>query len=86
MRVAVIDEKPVLLITVEELDPSRKPLYFTSTGLPKGAFRRIGSGDQRCNDDDIRSFHAAARAPTPELDAVPGTSIDDVDPQAIKRY
>ena len=30
-----------------------KPVYLRATGLPSGAFRRIGSTDQRCTDDDL---------------------------------
>ena len=86
ITVETVNEKAVVVIDVEELDISRKPLFFTKTGLPRGAWRRIGSTDQRCTEDDIRSFHEAARSPSPELDAVSGTSIQDVDPAALKLY
>ena len=81
-----LEDKTVLLVTVDELPVAQKPLFFEKTGLPRGAWRRIGSSDQRCTDDDLRAFYEAARAPSPELDTVKGTSIEDVDPQAVRRY
>lgn len=39
------DKKVVIKIQVSELPDGQKPLYFKNTGLPKGAFRRIGSSD-----------------------------------------
>ena len=43
----------VLVAFVPEADPGMKPIYFKATGLPGGAFRRIGSSDQRCTEDDV---------------------------------
>ena len=32
-------------------------MFITNIGLPRGAFRRIGSTDQRCQDDDLAVFY-----------------------------
>ncbi len=37
-------------------------------GLPSGAFRRIGSTDQRCTDDDMHVFYQD----TDSYDQTPG--------------
>ena len=39
----LINEKPVLVVSVPELPTSQKPLFFKKHGLPKGAFRRVGN-------------------------------------------
>ena len=46
MRVEEMDGKTVLMIHVRELEPSQKPVYFKAQGLPKGAFRLVGTTDQ----------------------------------------
>lgn len=51
-----IGGKMVIRVDVPELSASQKPLYFKGQGLPRGAFRRIGTTDQRCTDDDLVAF------------------------------
>ena len=53
MAVERVDGKTVVAVFVPEADASQKPVYLLATGLPKGAFRRVGSTDQRCVDDDL---------------------------------
>ena len=38
---------------VSALPDSQKPLYFKN----KGAYRRIGSSDQRCSEDNLFIFY-----------------------------
>jgi len=57
ITVESIAGKTVIHIFIQELQASQKPLYFKNEGLPKGAFRRIGSSDQRCTDDDLFIFY-----------------------------
>ncbi len=73
-----------LKIWVDELPAKQKPLYFKKLGLPSGALRRIGSTDQHCTDDDMHVFYqdSSSYDQTP----VKGTSIDDIDENALKRY
>ena len=52
MHVEEINGKYVLLIHVRELDPAQKPVYFKAQGLPNGAYRRVGTTDQRCSEED----------------------------------
>jgi ATP-dependent DNA helicase RecG len=83
ISVEKIDEKTVIKIWIDELPQRHKPLYFKSHGLPTGAFRRIGSTDQHCTEDDMPAFYqnSASFDQTP----VKGASIYDVDEHAIKR-
>jgi ATP-dependent DNA helicase RecG len=59
MRVDTVGSKNVLVVFIPEAAELDKPVYFESTGLPSGAFRRIGSIDQRCSEDDLRVFYGA---------------------------
>ena len=84
MTVEKINGMPVLKIWVDELPAKQKPLYFTKKGLPSGALRRIGSTDQHCTDDDMHVFYqdSSSYDQTP----VKGTTLADVDENALKRY
>ena len=84
MVIEKINGLPVLKIWVDELPAKQKPIYFTKKGLPSGALRRIGSTDQHCTDDDMHVFYQD----TGSYDQTPvkGTTIADVDENALKRY
>lgn len=84
ISVEKIQEKTVLKIWINELSPNQKPLYFKNEGLPRGAWRRIGSCDQRCSEDDLRLFYQTDQ----DLDQQPikGALIEEADPQAIQYY
>jgi len=53
MAVERVDGKTLVVVFVPEADASQKPIYLRATGLPKGGFRRTGSTDQRCVDEDL---------------------------------
>ncbi|UCS92498.1 putative DNA binding domain-containing protein [Echinicola marina] len=74
----------IIKVRVDELSLNQKPFYFKADGLPQGAYRRIGPTDQRCNEDDLRVFYADYQGydQTP----VTGTSLEDIDENALKRY
>lgn len=48
-----IGSKIILKVFIPEAAEGTKPVYFKNEGLPRGAYRRIGSSDQRCTDDDL---------------------------------
>jgi ATP-dependent DNA helicase RecG len=82
----MIGRKCVIRVDVAELQPSQKPLYLKSYGLPRGAFRRIGSTDQRCTDDDLQIFFQSKGLDAPDKYIVDGATWDDIDVDAIAAY
>lgn len=84
MTIEKINGVPVLKIWVDELPAKQKPLYFKKLGLPNGALRRIGSTDQHCTDDDMHVFYQDTTSY--DQTAVKGTTLADVDENALKRY
>lgn len=87
MAVERIDGQTVIVVFVPEADVSQKPVYLKATGLPKGAFRRIGSTDQRCADEDLWVLRGASQPQFgPDMAPVPDARMDDLDPQAVAEY
>lgn len=76
--------KLVMKIFVSELPDGQKPLYFKSEGLPRGAFRRIGSSDQRCTDDDLYVFYN--KEDSLDSSTIRDTSLEDISEEAINLY
>ena len=87
MAVERVDGKTVLVVFVPEADVSQKPVYLQATGLPRGAFRRIGSTDQRCVDDDLWVLRGASQPLMgPDMVAIADAHMDDLEPQAVAEY
>jgi ATP-dependent DNA helicase RecG len=78
--------KNVVVAFIPEAQPYEKPVYLKSKGLPKGAFRRIGSTDQHCTEEDITLFYQLRNHRTYDETAIPDSTLDDFDPQAIAEY
>ena len=74
----------VLKIFVPELPSQQKPLYFKKDGLPKGAWRRIGSSDQHCTEEDLFTFYRDDSSFDSGI--VNRSSIKDVDENAVEYY
>lgn len=61
MKLEQISGKTLLVVYVPEADISHKPEYKTATGLPGGAYRRIGSTDQPCVDEDLWALRGSSQ-------------------------
>jgi len=85
IKVEKIDGKAVLRVIVDEQPFGRKPVYFKKEGLPKGAYRRIGSADLVSTEEDLWRFY---EDPDSKYDETPVkySSISDVDERAVRRY
>lgn len=84
MVVEHIGGKNVLCVFVPELPQAQKPVYFKSEGLPHGAYRRIGSSDQRCTDDDLFVFYNKEDSLDSSL--IQDSSLEDISEEALSLY
>ena len=80
------DSKTVIIAYIPEVTPSEKPIYAVSRGLPKGAFRRIGSADVRCTDQDLELFYQERQNQSYDTIPILDATLDDLDPQAMNVY
>ena len=79
-----IEGKSIIIVTVPELETRHKPLYFEKEGLPRGAWRRVGSTDQRCNEEDLSIFYSGVDVFDKAI--AEDTDLDDIDENAVRRY
>lgn len=86
IETATKDGKTVIVAFIPEVQPSEKPVYIISKGIPKGAFRRIASTDQKCTDRDIERFYQERNAQTYDTTVFPDATLDDLDPEASAAY
>lgn len=81
-----ISSKTVLVVTVLEAQPGDKPVFIKSRGLPRGAFRRVGSTDQQCTEDDLLALYQGRQVESYDYTVLPDTSLADLAPEAIEDY
>lgn len=86
IRTETLAGEPVVVVFVPEAAPQDKPIYFKATGLPRGAFRRIGSTDQRCTEDDLEMLYQSRQRESFDAGLVSGAGQDDIDDAAIADY
>ena len=54
--------------------------------MPRGAFRRIGSTDQQCTEDDLTVFYQGRQIESFDVTVLPDASFADLAPEAITDY
>ncbi|MCB9689728.1 MAG: putative DNA binding domain-containing protein [Alphaproteobacteria bacterium] len=86
VAVEQLDGKAVLVVLVPELSPAEKPLYLKSLGLPRGAYRRIGSTDQEGTEDDLIALYQGHQVDTYDGAVQRDADLSDIDPEAVRLY
>ncbi len=87
MQLEQVNGATLLVVYVPEADVTHKPIYKKATGLPHGAWRRIGSSDQRCVDEDLWVLRGASQPlHGPDASLLPDARLDDFDPAALAAY
>lgn len=81
-----INGKIVMGVFIDEAQPDQKPVYIKSKGLPKGAYRRIGSADHRCTDDDLTKLFQGRSTRKYDGTVLPDTGLRDLSEEAIAAY
>lgn len=75
----------VLVITIEELDPSSKPCYVIERGAQGGSYKRIDDKDVPLSSTEVLALSSYERTSPSDRDAVPGTSVGDLDESLVDR-
>ena len=86
ISVEEIDTKTVIVAHIPEAAAHDKPVYIQSRGAKNGSFRRIGSTDQLCTDDDLEMLYQSRGGKTYDETPWPDTSLEDIDPEALAAY
>lgn len=79
-------DKAVLVVRVPEAPPADKPIFLKSRGLPRGAFRRVGSVDQQCTEDDLLALYQGRQVESFDASPVPEATLADLSDEALADY
>lgn len=78
--------KTVLIAFIPEAQPSQKPVYIKKKDVKHGAYRRIGSTDAKCVDNDLEELYQARKNISFDSMAQERTSVHDIDERAVNAY
>lgn len=81
-----VSGKVILVATVPEAPAADKPIYLKTRGLPRGAFRRVGSTDQQCTEDDLLALYQGRQVESFDSTLAPEASMEDFSDEAIADY
>ena len=62
------------------------PYFFKKNGLPRGAFRRISSTDQRCTEEDLQIFFNERDYRSFDSTLLSESDLNDIDSEALADY
>jgi ATP-dependent DNA helicase RecG len=82
----VVDGVSLVAAFVPEAAPTEKPIFIKAKAMQHGTFRRIGSTDQRCTEDDLRVLFQASSVTPYEDTVVDDATMVDMDSEVIASY
>ena len=82
----IVNGRNLLSVFVPEAAPGDKTIFFQSRPLPAGAFRRVGSADVHCTDDDLAIFYQERRGETFDATVLRDADTSVFDPAALAEY
>lgn len=83
IEVGFVEQAPILVVTVPELDPRHKPCFVKQRGPYHGSFIRSGDGDRRLTEYEIHALHANRGQPRDDRAPVTDAALDDLDTDSV---
>lgn len=79
-------QKTVLTVEISECPREHKPCHNRQSGLPSGAFIRVGDGDRRMTDYEIQRLIAERGQPKEDVRPIKEAEIGDLNSLAVSQY
>lgn len=82
----IVNGKQLISVYVPEAAAAEKPVFFKNRALPAAAFRRIGSSDVHCTEDDLAVFYQDRRGESFDGTTIRDADLSSLDSAAIAEY
>ncbi|WP_418059932.1 ATP-binding protein [Pimelobacter simplex] len=86
VSLVTVDDATLVVVEVAPLPKEQKPAYVKARGHAGGAYIRVGESDRRLTSEEVQQLIAERGQPAFDREPVPGSSIDDLDPDMVARY
>ena len=82
---SVVEDKPVLLVEIEELDIRSKPCYIVARGIQGGSYKRVDDEDIRLSPTELYELQSALVPSDADGAVVQEASVGDLDDDLIDK-
>ncbi len=86
INIDVRSSRTIIWAFIPETFSREKPVFIKKYGIEKGTYRRIGSGDFLCTEEDLDLLYQLRRQCRYESEVLPHTVYEDISLDAIKEY
>ncbi|GAA2572763.1 ATP-binding protein [Winogradskya consettensis] len=84
-EIVEVEGHRLVVAEVPPMSADRRPVYVTTQGVSGGSYLRGGDGDRHMTEAEIALVIAARTQPVYDRELVDGTSIEDLDDEALRR-
>ncbi|MGW4941633.1 ATP-binding protein [Actinoplanes sp. NPDC004185] len=84
-EIVEIEGRRIVVAEVPPAPADRRPVYVTAQGITGGSYLRGGDGDRHLTESEIAMLVAARVQPLYDREPVAGSSIEDLDDDAVRR-
>jgi ATP-dependent DNA helicase RecG len=81
-----IDGETVVRVEVDEIPATQKPCFYKPTGLPKGAYLRVGNTNRQMTEYEVFGYLSNRGQPMHDEEIVPTATLDDLDAGLLDGY
>lgn len=81
-----IEDETIVAIEIEEVSTEQKPCFYKPSGLPKGAYLRVGNTNRQMTEYEVFGYLSGRGQPVHDEDIVADTIIEDLDRQLLNKY
>lgn len=81
-----IEGETIVAIEIDEIYAGQKPCFYKPSGLPKGAYLRVGNTNRQMTEYEVFGYLSGRGQPLHDEDIVADTTLDDLDKKLLDKY
>jgi ATP-dependent DNA helicase RecG len=81
-----IEDETVVAVEVDEVPAAQKPCFYKPSGLPKGAYLRVGNTNRQMTEYEVFGYLSSRGQPTYDEESVPNATLNDLDNGLLDEY
>ncbi|MHC1729752.1 MAG: ATP-binding protein [Syntrophobacteraceae bacterium] len=81
-----IDGETIVSVEIDEIPPAQKPCFYKPSGLPKGAFIRVGNTNRQMTEYEVFGYLSGRGQPTYDEEVVAEATLKDLGDTLVDDY
>lgn len=81
-----MDGETVAAVEIDEIPASQKPCFYKQTGLPKGAYLRVGNTNRQMTEYEVFGYLSSRGQPTSDAEIIADATVKGLDGRLLDEY